>query len=124
LKTKEEKYEKEADRTFRSFAAAMKAYGQGSTTMAQALDLWIEGKEAKSEKNPPKQPKEKQVRTWQQEKFPVEMKVDLEPVDPEGLQKGAIFLTIKDDCWVYANPCGLEDYKYYETKVEIKTKDG
>ena len=51
LATKEEKYTKEADRTFRSFAGAMKAYGQGSTTMAQALDLWLEGKERQGKIN-------------------------------------------------------------------------
>ena len=50
--TKDEKYAKEADRTFRAFAGAMKAYGQGSTTMAQALDLWLESKERQVKGNP------------------------------------------------------------------------
>lgn len=50
LATKEEKYTKEADRTFRSFVGAMKAYGPGSTTMAQALDLWLEAREVGKDK--------------------------------------------------------------------------
>jgi len=45
--TGEDRYQKEAERTFRAFAAPLKSYGQGSTALAQALDLWLEFREPK-----------------------------------------------------------------------------
>ena len=42
--TGEERYDKEAERTFKFFAGSMKSYGQGLVTMALALDGWVEGK--------------------------------------------------------------------------------
>jgi uncharacterized protein YyaL (SSP411 family) len=45
--TGEEKYQKEAERTFRTFAGTMKSYGPRLVTMASALDLYLEAKEKK-----------------------------------------------------------------------------
>ena len=50
--TGEAKYEKEAERTFKFFAGSMKNYGPSLVTMAQALDVYVEGRpeEKKDEK--------------------------------------------------------------------------
>jgi uncharacterized protein YyaL (SSP411 family) len=40
--TGEERYEKEAERTFKFFAGSMKTYGPSLVTMAQALDVYVE----------------------------------------------------------------------------------
>jgi uncharacterized protein YyaL (SSP411 family) len=40
--TGEEKWQKEAERTFRTFAGSLKSYGPALVTMAQALDLYLE----------------------------------------------------------------------------------
>jgi uncharacterized protein YyaL (SSP411 family) len=42
--TGEMRYEKEAERTFKFFAGSMKSYGPGLITMAQALDMYVEGR--------------------------------------------------------------------------------
>jgi uncharacterized protein YyaL (SSP411 family) len=43
--TGEDRWGDEAERTFKVFAAALKTSGTGLTTMAQALDLWVEVKD-------------------------------------------------------------------------------
>ncbi len=48
--TGDAKYEQEAERTFKFFAGAMKAYGPGLVTMAQALDVYVEGRPAEAKK--------------------------------------------------------------------------
>jgi uncharacterized protein YyaL (SSP411 family) len=47
IATDEERYQKEADRTFRTFAGSLKSYGPGLVTMAQALDLYLEAEKAR-----------------------------------------------------------------------------
>ena len=49
--TGENRYEKEAERTFKFFAGSLKSYGPSLITMAQALDTYVEGRppEAKKE---------------------------------------------------------------------------
>jgi uncharacterized protein YyaL (SSP411 family) len=42
--TRDERYEKEAERTLKFFAGSIKSYGPGLVTMAQALDLYVEGR--------------------------------------------------------------------------------
>ena len=42
--TGEARYEKEAERTFKFFSGALKSYGPGLVTMAQALDVYVEGR--------------------------------------------------------------------------------
>src|SRR5205085_7146501 len=42
--TGEDRYRAEAEKTLRQFAGALKAYGTGLTTMASALDLFVEKK--------------------------------------------------------------------------------
>jgi uncharacterized protein YyaL (SSP411 family) len=42
--TGEARYEKEAERSLKFFAGSMKSYGPGLVTMAQALDLFVEGR--------------------------------------------------------------------------------
>jgi hypothetical protein len=42
IATGEERYQKEADRTFRAFAGSLKSYGPSLVTMAHGLDLYIE----------------------------------------------------------------------------------
>jgi len=46
--TGEARYEKEAERTFKFFAGSLKSYGPGLITMAQALDLYLEGRPAEA----------------------------------------------------------------------------
>ncbi len=50
--TGDNRYEKEAERTFKFFAGSMKNYGPSLITMAQALDVYVEGRpeEKKDEK--------------------------------------------------------------------------
>jgi uncharacterized protein YyaL (SSP411 family) len=48
--TGDAKYEKEAERTFKYFAGAMKASGSSLVTMAQALDVYVEGRPAEEKK--------------------------------------------------------------------------
>ena len=43
--TGEDRYQKEAERTFKFFAAALKGYGTSMVTMAQALDMTLEAKD-------------------------------------------------------------------------------
>jgi uncharacterized protein YyaL (SSP411 family) len=45
--TGEERYRKEAERTFRTFGGSLKAYGPGLVTMAHALDLYLQKTAAK-----------------------------------------------------------------------------
>ena len=45
--TGEARYEKEAERTFKFFAGSLKNYPQGLVTMAQALDVFVEGRPKK-----------------------------------------------------------------------------
>lgn len=45
IKTGDDKYRAEAERTFRAFAGSLKSYSAGLTAMASALDLYIEGTE-------------------------------------------------------------------------------
>jgi uncharacterized protein YyaL (SSP411 family) len=47
IKTGEEKYRAEAERTFQALAGALKAYPAGLTALAFALDLYIDGTEKK-----------------------------------------------------------------------------
>jgi hypothetical protein len=49
--TGDAKYEQEAERTFKFFAGSMKAYGPGLVTMAQALDIYVEGRPAQAKKD-------------------------------------------------------------------------
>ena len=42
--TKDARYEKEGERTLKFFAGSMKQYGPGLVTMAQALDVYVEGR--------------------------------------------------------------------------------
>ena len=42
--TGEPRYDKEAERTFKFFAGSLKNYGPGLITMAQALDVYVEGR--------------------------------------------------------------------------------
>lgn len=44
--TGDERYEKEAERTFKHFAGSLKEHGPSLATMAQALDVWVEGRPA------------------------------------------------------------------------------
>jgi uncharacterized protein YyaL (SSP411 family) len=48
--TGEARYEKEAERTFKFFAGTLKSYGPGLITMAQALDIYVEGRPAEAKK--------------------------------------------------------------------------
>jgi uncharacterized protein YyaL (SSP411 family) len=41
IATGQDRYQKEAERTFRTFAGSLKAYGPGLVTMAQALDMYL-----------------------------------------------------------------------------------
>ncbi len=45
--TGDERYRKEAERTFRTFAGSLRSYGPGLVTMAHALDLYLQKNEAK-----------------------------------------------------------------------------
>ena len=47
IKTGEERYKVEAERTFKTFAGALKTQTSGLCTMAEALNLFLEAKEAK-----------------------------------------------------------------------------
>jgi uncharacterized protein YyaL (SSP411 family) len=47
IATSEERYRKEAERTFRTFAGSLKSYGPGLVTMAHALDLYLDKQAAK-----------------------------------------------------------------------------
>jgi hypothetical protein len=49
--TGEAKYEQEAERTFKFFAGSMKAYGPGLVAMAQALDVYVEGRPTEAKKD-------------------------------------------------------------------------
>jgi uncharacterized protein len=48
--TGEDRYRKEAERTFRTFAGSLKSYGPGLVTMAQALDLYLDATEKQPKK--------------------------------------------------------------------------
>jgi len=48
--TGETKYETEAERSFKFFAGTMKAYGPGLVTMAQAVDVYVEGRPPEKKK--------------------------------------------------------------------------
>ena len=50
--TGDAKYDKEAERTFKFFAGSLSQHGVSLATMAQALDVWSEGRpvEKKDEK--------------------------------------------------------------------------
>jgi uncharacterized protein YyaL (SSP411 family) len=48
IATGAERYRKEAERTFRTFAGSLKTYGPGLVTMAHALDLYLDRQAAKS----------------------------------------------------------------------------
>ncbi len=48
--TGDARYEKEAERTFKFFAGTLKSYGPGLITMAQALDVYVEGRQAEAKK--------------------------------------------------------------------------
>jgi uncharacterized protein YyaL (SSP411 family) len=56
--TGEERYRKEAERTFKAFAGSLKAYPQSLTTMLQALDLYLDVKAAREKKGADKRGKE------------------------------------------------------------------
>jgi uncharacterized protein YyaL (SSP411 family) len=48
--TGDAKYEKEAERTFKFFAGSMKAHGPSLVSMAQALDVYVEGRPVEAKK--------------------------------------------------------------------------
>ena len=48
--TGEERYQKEAERTFRTFAGSLKSYGPALVTMVQGLDLYIAAGEKQGKK--------------------------------------------------------------------------
>jgi uncharacterized protein len=49
--TGDAKYEKEAERTFKFFAGSIKAHGPSLVSMAQALDVYVEGRPAEAKKD-------------------------------------------------------------------------
>ncbi len=44
IATGEDRYQKEAERTFKSFAGSLKSYGPALVTMAHAIDLYLDKK--------------------------------------------------------------------------------
>jgi hypothetical protein len=120
-RTGEARYGKQAEETFKAFAAAMKANPSTMTAMARALDLWLDGQtkpdKAKAELFKPGTP-------GVQEEEPVKLSATVSPEKPsaDGRQTITVTLEVGRGWHAYANPAGLDNLIPTTVQVSAKAK--
>jgi hypothetical protein len=118
IKTGEERYKTEAERTFKAFSGTLKTQTSGLCTMAEALNMYLEAKEGK--KAPQKEEKKKEAKPVLSDSV-VKIQAKASPVDEKGFQKIRITLKIADGWRVFANPAG-DELKAGELKIKVTSK--
>jgi uncharacterized protein len=105
--TGEERYRAEAERGFKAFAGSLKAHPQTLTAMLQALDIYLDAKEAR-EKAPPKKGAPVKQGAGKGRGVAAVVASASRP-DEQGKRVVTVTLTMEKDCAAYANPVGVED---------------
>ena len=119
IKTGEDRYKTEAERTFKAFAGTLKTQTSGLCTMAEALNLYLEAKEAK--KRIQKEEKKKEAKPVRSDSV-MRIQAKASPVDENDSQKMRITLKIADGWLVHANPAGNDVFKSSELKIKVTSK--
>jgi uncharacterized protein YyaL (SSP411 family) len=120
-RTGAERYRAEADKGFKAFAGHLKMSPGSLTTMAAALDLYLDAREAAGQAE--LRVKELgPVRKADKGPEPVRVEVRADKPGADGKQVLTITLTIDKGWHVYANPVGNDNLGPAATTVEVSGK--
>jgi uncharacterized protein YyaL (SSP411 family) len=111
--TGEERYRSEAERSFKALAGSVRLAPTGTTALLQALDMYLDVKEAKPKKEAPRKEGATQSNRW------VVVTAVAPGPDRDGKQVVRVTVAIDKDCYLYANPVGLEDLEAGRLTVSL-----
>ena len=116
-KTGEEPFRAAAEKSFRQFAAVLKANGTGMPAMMTALGAFIDAKGIAA----PKEPKKGEAPATGSRKSDAVVKLAATAAEPdaEGRQKVTVTLTIDKPWHIYANPVGSKSLEGAETTIKV-----
>ncbi len=123
-KTGDARYRDLADKTIKSFSAALKTNPGGMTAMANALALYLEAQQSRGENGEAMKETGGEGGGAKKSDAVVKASAKVEPEKPADDRKQVVTVTLTiDKGWhIYANPPGLEDLEAGKTEVTVSAK--
>jgi uncharacterized protein YyaL (SSP411 family) len=123
-RTGDAKYRALAEKTFKSFAIALKTNPTGSSAMASALALYLDAQPRRAEGEAGVNEVAAQEGGAKKSDSVVKAKAEAEPKKPgaDGKQVVTVTLTLDKGFHIYANPPGLEDLVSVQTDLIVTSK--
>jgi uncharacterized protein YyaL (SSP411 family) len=123
-KTGEDRFRAQAEKTFKAFAASLKANPTSLTAMSDALGLFLEAQQGRAKNDSPQKELVAQVSGAKKSDAVVKVTAQAVPEKPgrDGKQVVTVKLAIDKGWHIYANPPGLDDLLPVQTQVSIKSK--